>query len=147
MTIDDLLLFIALPMVVLFTIVFVVKQSWHKAQQLEVDSEDVIFPVTADERDEPVSESSMDMAEDVSVTFNKSGKHSPWNPQTPSLLEFAEAQGICVDSYCREGHCGTCQTQLLSGVVEYSSSPRVNVEPGHCLLCISMPKTDLVLEL
>lgn len=82
----------------------------------------------------------------LTVTFSRSGKQLGWTPNAGSLLELAEANGIAVPSGCRAGSCGTCQTTLLSGEVEYSQQPDADIEPGCCLLCIAMPKVDLTLD-
>jgi ferredoxin-NADP reductase len=82
----------------------------------------------------------------VNVTFSRSGKRLTWTPAAGSLLEFAESNGIDVDSACRAGSCGSCQTVLTAGEVEYSQQPDADIEPGHCLLCIATPSCDLVLE-
>ncbi len=81
----------------------------------------------------------------ITVTFSKSGKSLTWNPNAESLLEFTEDNDIEVDSGCRAGSCGSCQTALKSGEVDYSQDPDADVESGHCLLCISKPKSDLTL--
>jgi ferredoxin len=49
-------------------------------------------------------------------------------------------------SGCRAGSCGSCQTALSAGVVEYSQDPDAEIAPGHCLLCIATPRGDLTLE-
>lgn len=85
-------------------------------------------------------------AEPVNITFSRSGKHLTWDPAAGSLLEFAEDNGIDVDSGCRAGSCGSCQTALTAGAVEYGQQPDADIEPGHCLLCIAKPSCDLVLE-
>lgn len=84
---------------------------------------------------------------DLVVTFEKSGKQLPWRPVLGSLLELAEANGIAVNSGCRAGGCGTCQTIIRSGEVAYSQAPDFDPEPGTCLLCVCTPKTAVVLEL
>ncbi|MCU7935759.1 MAG: 2Fe-2S iron-sulfur cluster binding domain-containing protein [Candidatus Thiodiazotropha sp. (ex Dulcina madagascariensis)] len=56
---------------------------------------------------------------EITVTFSKSGKQYPWDPKLGSLLEFAEARGIKIDSQCRAGECGCCQSKLISGDIEY----------------------------
>jgi len=81
------------------------------------------------------------------VRFSKSGRQVTWQPGAGSLLELAEAEGIEVDSGCRAGGCGACQTRLESGEVGYDSPPDADIESGHCLLCTSKPKGDLVLQL
>jgi ferredoxin-NADP reductase len=82
----------------------------------------------------------------VVVTFAKSGKELNWQPASGSLLEFAEANGIAVNSGCRAGGCGSCQTTIQSGEVVYRQVPDYDPEPGTCLLCVCMPKTSVTLE-
>ncbi|MEO8119399.1 MAG: 2Fe-2S iron-sulfur cluster-binding protein [Rhodoferax sp.] len=82
----------------------------------------------------------------VLVTFAKSGKQRPWQPAMGSLLDFAEANGIAVDSGCRAGGCGSCQTSIRMGEVAYTQSPDFDPEPGSCLLCVCTPKTAVTLE-
>jgi len=85
-------------------------------------------------------------ANPVNITFSRSGKRLTWDPAAGSLLEFVESNGIDVDSGCRAGSCGSCQTALTAGEVEYNQQPDADIEPGHCLLCIATPSCDLVLE-
>ncbi|MDX2368234.1 MAG: 2Fe-2S iron-sulfur cluster-binding protein [Colwellia sp.] len=85
-------------------------------------------------------------AKAIIITFSKSGKNIPWDPAADSLLEFAESNDIEVDSGCRAGGCGSCQTKVKSGEFDYSQEPDADVAPGHCLLCISTPKCDLTLD-
>ena len=82
----------------------------------------------------------------ITVTFSRSGKSIPWNPASDSLLEFAEANDIEVNSGCRAGSCGSCQTKMKTGEVDYNQEPDADIEPGNCLLCISTPKCDLTLD-
>jgi len=81
----------------------------------------------------------------VAVNFRRSGKRIGWSPNAGSLLELAEENGIAVESGCRAGSCGGCQTLLESGEVEYLQQPDAEIESGHCLLCISTPKGDITL--
>ena len=85
-------------------------------------------------------------AADIMVNFAKSGKQLQWQPATCSLLEFAESNGISVNSGCRAGSCGSCQTTIQSGEVAYLQSPDYDPEPGSCLLCVCTPKSNLTLE-
>jgi ferredoxin-NADP reductase len=82
----------------------------------------------------------------VEITFARSGKTLAWDGTSPSLLEFAEANGIAMDSGCRAGNCGTCVTAIRSGEVEYLTEPGSAVENGTCLACISIPKTALSID-
>jgi ferredoxin-NADP reductase len=86
------------------------------------------------------------VGQDVVVTFVKSGKKFPWHGAAGSLLDFAEANGISVNSGCRAGGCGSCQTTIASGEVVYRQSPDFDPEPGTCLLCVCAPKTSITLE-
>ena len=93
-----------------------------------------------------VAEAMAAAAGEVAVTFAKSGRQATWSPQAGSLLEFAEAQGNAIDSGCRAGGCGTCQTTIRSGEVSYRQSPDYDPEPGTCLMCVCTPKTHVTLE-
>lgn len=95
------------------------------------------------------SSASLVSAEDsppVTVTFAKSNKQFTWDGRSNSLLDFAEANGVKVESGCRAGGCGSCETSINSGEVTYSQSPDFDAEPGNCLLCVCKPKTDVILE-
>ena len=113
-----------------------------------VDSGDIYYesfgPATLRKHERPALEATD--AQPVNITFSRSGKRLTWDPAAGSLLEFAESNGIDVDSGCRAGSCGSCQTALTAGEVEYSQQPDADIEPGHCLLCIATPGCDLVLE-
>ena len=82
----------------------------------------------------------------ITVTFSRSGKSLLWDFDADSLLEFSEANDIEVESGCRAGSCGTCQTAMKIGEVDYNQEPDADVAPGHCLLCISTPTSDLTLD-
>jgi ferredoxin-NADP reductase len=99
------------------------------------------------EKPKPAAVETKEEVQAVTVIFGKSGQSLPWDPDAASLLEFAEANGIDADFGCRAGSCGTCQTAIESGEVEYSQEPDAEIKPGHCLLCIGTPKSDIKLEL
>jgi ferredoxin-NADP reductase len=82
----------------------------------------------------------------IAVTFAGSGKELLWTPAAGSLLELAEANGVSVNSGCRAGSCGSCQTTIRSGEVTYQQAPDFDPEPGNCLLCVCVPKTPVSLE-
>lgn len=82
----------------------------------------------------------------IGVTFARSGRRLDWTAGSASLLELAESNGIKLDSGCRAGCCGACQTSIESGEVAYEQLPEFDVEPGKCLMCIAKPQTDLVLS-
>ena len=95
----------------------------------------------------PPNARSADGERDIEVTFSRSGKRFTWDPMEDSLLEFAESRGIDLDFQCRAGECGTCETRLLSGEVEYLQPPQVVLGKGYCLMCISIPKSDITLDI
>ena len=80
------------------------------------------------------------------VPFARAGKPLPWRPDAGSLLEFAEANGIAANYGCRAGSCGTCQTAIRAGEVSYREPPDFDPEPGSCLLCVGVPRTNVTLE-
>jgi uncharacterized protein len=80
------------------------------------------------------------------VHFQRSGRTLQWDGQDANLLDFAERHAVEVDSGCRSGSCGTCETRLLSGSVRYAHAPDHDIAPGHCLLCVGTPESALVLE-
>jgi ferredoxin-NADP reductase len=113
-----------------------------------VDSADIHYesfgPASLEKHERPVLTTGAEGP--FNITFSRSGKSLSWDPSADSLLAFAEANAIDVDSGCRAGSCGSCQTALTSGEVEYGQQPDADIEPGHCLLCIATPRGDLVLE-
>ncbi len=89
---------------------------------------------------------SADADTDIVVSFARSGKQLAWQPGAQSLLDFAEANGISVNSGCRAGGCGSCQVRIDAGEVAYRQAPDFDPEPGTCLLCVCLPKTSVTLE-
>jgi ferredoxin len=89
--------------------------------------------------DEPV-------ATDIEVKFHRSGRTLTWDGRDASLLDFAERHGITVESGCRSGSCGSCETRMLEGTVQYEHAPDHDFPSGHCLLCVGRPSSTLVLE-
>lgn len=98
-------------------------------------------PIATDD----INERSTD--EGVTVQFTQSGKQFRWKPSERNLLEFAESNGITVNSGCRAGSCGSCQTKIQSGEVSYPHLPDFDPDEGTCLLCVSIPKSSVALEL
>lgn len=80
------------------------------------------------------------------VRLCRTGRTLVWDGQDNNLLDFVERQGVAVDSGCRSGSCGTCEAKLVSGAVRYVDQPDYDISPGHCLLCVAMPTSALVLE-
>jgi ferredoxin len=86
-------------------------------------------------------------AQPMTVTFAKSGQQFAWDAGASNLLDWAESHSIAVDSGCRAGSCGSCQTRIATGEVSYRQKSDFDPEPGTCLLCMCQPKTSVTLEL
>ena len=80
------------------------------------------------------------------IGFRRSGRTLDWAGRDSNLLDFAQRNSIAVDSGCRGGSCGTCETRLISGRVQYAAKPVFDITPGHCLLCTAVPATALELD-
>ena len=80
------------------------------------------------------------------IAFRRSGRTLVWDGSDNNLLAMAERHGLQLDSGCRAGSCGTCETRLNSGTVRYAHAPDHDAAPGHCLPCLALPTSPLVLE-
>ncbi len=100
----------------------------------------------ADQAADKAPAATTDTAAAIQVTFSQSGKTIAWSSDAGSLLDFAEENGISMDSGCRAGNCGTCATALNAGDVEYLSQPGEMPDSGSCLTCISVPKNSVTLD-
>lgn len=80
------------------------------------------------------------------VRFTRSGRTLAWDGSDASLLEFAQRHGVEAESGCRSGGCGSCETRVLEGSVQYEHRPDHDVAAGCCLLCVGKPASSLVLE-
>ncbi len=118
-------------------------------QDWGVNTDDIYYesfgPATLSKHKKTVSAISSEHP--INITFSQTGKNILWDPTADSLLEFAEANDIEVKSGCRAGSCGSCQTAVQAGEVDYNQEPDADVSAGHCLLCISKPKNNLTLKL
>ncbi|MBX9802150.1 MAG: 2Fe-2S iron-sulfur cluster binding domain-containing protein [Caulobacteraceae bacterium] len=83
---------------------------------------------------------------DLPVRFLRSGRTLDWSGEAGSLLDFAESNGVAIDSGCRAGQCGSCETRLVSGEVRNLQTPVWEVAPGYCLPCICTPASAVELD-
>lgn len=83
----------------------------------------------------------------LDIRLSRTGRTLVWNAQDANLLDFMERQGVSVESGCRTGSCGSCETKLISGTVSYADKPDADINQGHCLLCVGKPQSALVLDL
>lgn len=82
----------------------------------------------------------------IEVSFRRSGRTLVWDGRDANLLDFAERHHVHIESGCRSGSCGSCETRLVSGDIVYADKPDFEVAKGHCLLCVATPQSALVLE-
>ena len=75
----------------------------------------------------------------VAVRFQQAGRELSWEPASGSLLQLAESAGLHPPFSCRGGSCGTCQTRLISGQVNYPQVPAQLPDPGQVLICCAVP--------
>jgi ferredoxin-NADP reductase/MOSC domain-containing protein YiiM/ferredoxin len=81
------------------------------------------------------------------VTFGRSGLSVPWDRRYASLLELAEACDVSVRWSCRTGVCHTCQCGLVDGSVDYAPDPLTPPAAGDVLICCSVPRGPVSLDL
>lgn len=82
----------------------------------------------------------------MQVTFARSNKTVAWDTSFGSLLEFAEANGVAMESGCRAGNCGTCIAAVKAGNVTYVTAPGSQPDAGSCLTCCTIPAGDLSID-
>jgi len=64
-----------------------------------------------------------------------------------SLLDAALRHGIGLPYGCRNGACGSCIADLLSGEVAYpDGEPEIAIEPGQVVICQAHARSDLRLK-
>jgi len=90
------------------------------------------------------------MSEDRSrkplVTFSVSNRTVEWDESFDNLLEFAEGQGLKPPYSCRSGICNGCMRDIV-GEVTYIDEPLRMPPEGCALICCSVPKGDVSLDL
>lgn len=79
-------------------------------------------------------------------------KFEPSNVELPcsgdsTMLDTALEAGYFPRHSCRRGECRACETRIVSGEVRYGGGVAPDgVKPGHCLTCLAIPATDVVLD-
>jgi ferredoxin-NADP reductase/MOSC domain-containing protein YiiM len=81
------------------------------------------------------------------VTFLRSGLAVPWDTRFGSLLDLAEACAVPVRWSCRSGVCHNCESGLVEGELAYEPEPLDLPAEGNALICCSMPRTAVALDL
>ncbi|WP_150462193.1 PDR/VanB family oxidoreductase [Nesterenkonia ebinurensis] len=102
------------------------------------------------ERFRPKSDASLPDRHSFTVNFALSGVTAQVN-QRETILDVAEQSGILVVSSCREGTCGTCETDIIEGEADHRDSVLSAAEQAQqrtMMICCSRSKgSNLVLDL
>jgi len=70
-------------------------------------------------------------------------------PEDRYVLHSAENQGVELPFACRNGACTSCAVRILSGCVQQPEAMGLSPDlrqQGYALLCVSYPRSDLVVE-
>lgn len=82
----------------------------------------------------------------IEVVFARSGRTCTWNPSVGSLLALAKRNDVNVRFGCRAGNCGRCLTVIKSGDVSHVAPLEEPPAAGSCLMCLSIPTGNLILD-
>jgi ferredoxin len=75
--------------------------------------------------------------------------HTSEVPENRYILHSLEAQGTELPFSCRNGACTTCAVRVISGDLYQPEAMGLSVQlqrQGYALLCVSYPRSDLVVE-
>ncbi|AFZ35009.1 ferredoxin (2Fe-2S) [Stanieria cyanosphaera PCC 7437] len=86
----------------------------------------------------------------ITVHYRQQGKiYTVEVPEDEYILQTAEKQGVELPFSCRNGACTSCAVRISSGEIEQPEamglSPKLKKQ-GYALLCVSYPRSDLVVE-
>ena len=81
------------------------------------------------------------------VSFTRSNLSVRWDSAHGTLLELAEACDVPASFGCRNGVCHACESEVLSGTVNYLTTPLQAPDDHRVLLCCAAPTSDLALDL
>lgn len=125
-----------------------VKQSYQMLRAFNVPKDQIFYEffgpsALVDEEDAP---DTAPAEGDVLVKFAVSGKQAHWSPQSGTLLELAEEQGLEPMFGCRSGSCHTCAVKLHQGKVHTAAGAHPASE-DQVLICCSQPDKSHLDEL
>jgi ferredoxin-NADP reductase/predicted pyridoxine 5'-phosphate oxidase superfamily flavin-nucleotide-binding protein len=90
--------------------------------------------------------SGKDIVSNSKVTFAKSSKSAVWSPSKGTLLDLALSNDVNVAYSCRLGDCQSCVQKIISGVVDYPGDEVPLLSLDQTLLCLAVPRGNLVLD-
>lgn len=79
------------------------------------------------------------------VVFKRAGRRLRWTPESGTLLDFAEENGVAMPSGCRVGQCESCAVKVIAGTVRHLCATDIGAD--GCLACQALPLSDLVLDI
>jgi ferredoxin len=79
----------------------------------------------------------------VTIQSHKTVEHPPNN----TLLETIEQQQIEIQYHCREGYCGACRSELVSGEVKYTTDPLAFIDDNEILPCCCIPISNIEVKI
>lgn len=97
---------------------------------------------------EPATSTKTPEGQDAAVTFSSSSITVPI-PASESVLDVADANGVDIDSSCRNGTCGACKVKILQGQVTMEVEDGLDAgekDEGWILACQAMATEDLVID-
>lgn len=80
---------------------------------------------------------------EIKIHFTKSNRSLAWDHHYNNILEFAESNGISMESGCMFGECGACSINIDKGSIEYNYQTAVKAEKGNILPCSCIPASDI----
>jgi ferredoxin-NADP reductase/MOSC domain-containing protein YiiM/predicted pyridoxine 5'-phosphate oxidase superfamily flavin-nucleotide-binding protein len=95
----------------------------------------------------PARPPSEELGGECEVAFARSGITAAWDPACETILDLAEHHGLSPPYSCRSGICRTCMCELVEGEVKYLEEPLNAPDPGCVLICVSRPKTKIVVDI
>ncbi|MEA3410164.1 MAG: 2Fe-2S iron-sulfur cluster-binding protein [Pseudomonadota bacterium] len=94
----------------------------------------------------PLRTPAEELGGECEVTFARSGVTATWDPECETILDLAEHHGLSPPYSCRSGICRTCVCELVEGEVENLDEPLDAPDPGCTLICVSRPKTKIIVD-
>lgn len=86
----------------------------------------------------------------IEIHYRQAGDRYCVNvPEDRYILQSAENQGVDIPFSCRNGACTTCAVRVVSGELHQPEAMGLSPElqrQGYALLCVSYPRSDLVVE-
>jgi uncharacterized protein len=69
-----------------------------------------------------------------------------WDNDFRNILDFAESNGISLETGCMIGECGACSLRLEEGSAEYNHATAARPAKEHCLICSCHPASDIIID-